>query len=262
MSSVMAAGGVGKLRQNRSTNAAVMRATSMREGAFSSRLMVGCEHSARPLSGARPTASLNRGSVRRASQSSASFPGSGFAGPRTGSPAGDREHAEAQHRRQRVDHQSPGRAESRMQPASASARPSRRSASRKRTTPPSDEISPPPKSAVTFLRLTAGRSNGSRSIFGHGGVALSLAGKKDASTTNFYPITTTYATSATTTSDPARIMRASESPGAPIDRGEAPGGSCGISSVAVAGSCVTSILLGTAALALERVSKQDLVVSS
>ena len=67
-------------------------------------LMVGCEHSARPLSGARPTASLNRGSVRRASQSSASFPGSGFAGPRTGCPAGDREHAEAQHRRQRVDH--------------------------------------------------------------------------------------------------------------------------------------------------------------
>ncbi len=44
--------GAGKLRQKRSTWAAVMRATSMREGAFSSRLMVGCEHSARPLSGA------------------------------------------------------------------------------------------------------------------------------------------------------------------------------------------------------------------
>ena len=36
--------------------------------------------------------------------------------------AGDREHAEAQHRRQRVHHQSPDRADSRMLPASASAR--------------------------------------------------------------------------------------------------------------------------------------------
>ncbi len=45
MSSMMAAGGVGKERQERSTSAAVMRATSMREGAFSSRLTVGCEHS-------------------------------------------------------------------------------------------------------------------------------------------------------------------------------------------------------------------------
>ena len=155
-----------------------------------------------------------------------------------------------------------GSRRSRMLPARVSARRKRRSASRNRTRPPSDEIGPPSKSAVTFLRLTAERSNGSRVSSGHGGVALSLAGKKDASTTNFYPITTTYATSATTTSDPARILRASESPGAPIDRGEAPGGSCGISSAAVAGSCVTSILLGTAALALERVSKQDLVVSS
>ena len=42
MSSVMAAGGAEKERQKRSTSAAVMRATSMREGAFSSRLMVGC----------------------------------------------------------------------------------------------------------------------------------------------------------------------------------------------------------------------------
>ena len=37
---------------------------------------------------------------------------------------------------------------SRMQPANAAA------------SPPSDEIDPPAKSAVTFLRLTAGRSNG------------------------------------------------------------------------------------------------------
>ena len=56
MSSVIAAGGAGKERQKRSTSAAVMRATSMRDGAFSSRLMVGWEHRSRPLSGARPTA--------------------------------------------------------------------------------------------------------------------------------------------------------------------------------------------------------------
>ena len=46
---------------------------------------------------------MNRGSARSASQSSASSHGSGFAGPRTGSAAGDRQHAEAQHRRERVD---------------------------------------------------------------------------------------------------------------------------------------------------------------
>ena len=59
--------------------------------------MVGCEQRSRPLSGAWPEASLNRGSVRSASQSSASSHGTGFAGPRTGSAAGDREHTEAQH---------------------------------------------------------------------------------------------------------------------------------------------------------------------
>ena len=168
MSSVIAAGGAGKLRQKRSTSAAVMRATSMREGAFSSRLMVGCEHSARPLSGARPTASLNSGSVRRASQSSASSYPQAIANMRKRSIAGS------------VCTTSAGSRHSRMQPASASARPSRRSAPRNRTSPPSDEISPPPKSAVTFLRLTAGRSNGSWLSSVMVGVALSLPGEKDA----------------------------------------------------------------------------------
>ena len=168
MSSVMAAGGAEKERQKRSTSAAVMRATSMREGAFSSRLMVGCEHRARPLSGARPTASLNSGSVRRASQSSASSYPQAIANMRKRSIAGS------------VWTTVAGSRHSRMQPASVSARPSRRSASRKRTTPPSDEISPPPKSAVTFLRLTAGRSNGSRLSSVMVDVALSLPGEKDA----------------------------------------------------------------------------------
>ena len=67
--------------------------------------MVGCEQRSRPLSGACPTASLNRGSARSASQSSASSLGSGFAGPRTGSAAGDRQHAETQHGGERVDDQ-------------------------------------------------------------------------------------------------------------------------------------------------------------
>ncbi len=74
-----------------STRAAVMRPTSLLDGAFSSRLMVGWEQRSRSLSGARPTASLNSGSARNSSQSSASFPGTGFADPGTGSAAGDRE---------------------------------------------------------------------------------------------------------------------------------------------------------------------------
>ena len=105
MSRVTAAGGAGKERQKRSTNAAVMRATSVREGAFSRRLMVGCEQRSRPLSGAFPTASLNTASARSASQSSASSPGTGFAAPRTGSAAGDRQHTEAQHGGEGVDDQ-------------------------------------------------------------------------------------------------------------------------------------------------------------
>ena len=69
--------------------------------------MVGCEQSAPPLSGAFPEASLNKGSARSAPQSSASSHGTGFAGPRTGSTAGDRQHAEAEHGRKRVDHLRP-----------------------------------------------------------------------------------------------------------------------------------------------------------
>ena len=48
---------------------------------------------------------MNRGATRSASQSSASSHGSGFAGPRTGSAAGDRQHTEAQHGGEGVDDQ-------------------------------------------------------------------------------------------------------------------------------------------------------------
>jgi hypothetical protein len=61
-----------KLAQNSSTMAAIIRLSAVGPGRFSSRHMVGCEHSSAPLSGSRPTASLNAGSARSASQSLAS----------------------------------------------------------------------------------------------------------------------------------------------------------------------------------------------
>ena len=166
MSSVIAGGGDAKERQKRSTRAAVMRPTSLLDGAFSSRLMVGWEQRSRPLSGARPTASLNSGSARRSSQSSASSYPHAIANMRKRSIA------------DRLCTTRSGSRHSRMQPASASERPSRRSTARSRTSPPSDEIDPPAKSALTFLRCTAGRSNGRRLSSVMAGVALSLLRQK------------------------------------------------------------------------------------
>ena len=65
--------------------------------------------------------------------------------------AGDREHAETQHRRQRVD-RPVGVAPLPDAAGQRSASPSRRSAAHRSTSPPSDEIDPPAKSVVTFLR--------------------------------------------------------------------------------------------------------------
>jgi len=56
--------------QNPSTSAAIRRAISIFDGAFSSRDIVGCEHKGSPLSGAWPTAILKIGSCRSESQSS------------------------------------------------------------------------------------------------------------------------------------------------------------------------------------------------
>ena len=72
MSSTIRLGTCSKLSQNSSTMAAIIRLSAVTVGRFSSRHMVGCEHRAFPLSGARPTAILNAGSARRASQSFAS----------------------------------------------------------------------------------------------------------------------------------------------------------------------------------------------
>ncbi len=72
MSNVIALGSRSQLAQNRSIIAAIIRASSIFEGVFSSRDMVGCEQRAGAVSGRRPTASLKTGSLRSASQSSPS----------------------------------------------------------------------------------------------------------------------------------------------------------------------------------------------
>ena len=193
-------GGVGKERQKRSTSAAVMRATSMRDGAFSRRLMVGCEQRSRPLSGARPEASLNRGSVRRVSQSSASSQGTGFAGPKTGSTAGNRQHAEAQHGGERVDDlcrvaSIADAACQRVGEAEAALRLAQQDEAAVRGDQAAIE------GGAHLLAAPAGRSKGSRVSSVMAGVALSLPGKNDASTTNFYSMATAYAMPTTPKSD-------------------------------------------------------------
>jgi hypothetical protein len=56
----------------RSNIASTMRMSAVGPGRFSSRDMAGCEQSSVPVSGKRPTAILNAGSSRKASQSLAS----------------------------------------------------------------------------------------------------------------------------------------------------------------------------------------------
>ena len=86
-------GGARKLRQYGSTSAAFMRATSMRDGAFSRWLVVGSERRSQPPSGTCPQPSLHGRSVRSLPQSSPLLV-----------TAGDRKHAEAQHNREQLRH--------------------------------------------------------------------------------------------------------------------------------------------------------------
>jgi hypothetical protein len=102
MSSTIRRGTSSKLSQNSSIIAAIMRFSALGPGRFSSREMVGWEQSSAPPSGRRPTAILNAGSVRSASQSLPSSHGSGCAGPRTGSAGRDQERAAADHLGERV----------------------------------------------------------------------------------------------------------------------------------------------------------------
>lgn len=74
MSSVTAADGAGKERQKRSTRAAILCATSMRDGTFSSRLIVGWEHRSRSLTGARQRASVSYRPSRRSASHSTTRP--------------------------------------------------------------------------------------------------------------------------------------------------------------------------------------------
>ena len=142
--------------------------------------MVGCEQRSRPLSGARPTASLNSGSPRSASQSSASSYPQAIANMRKRSIAGS------------VWTTRSGSRHSRMQPASASARPSRRSAARSSTSPPSDEIEPALEIGGYLLAADGWKIEREKGIFGHGGRGAFVASVERRWETNFYPITTTY----------------------------------------------------------------------
>jgi hypothetical protein len=72
MSRMIEAGERFQLAQNWSIIARIIRAISIRDGAFSSRDSVGCEHKGSPLAGARPTAILKIGSSRSLAQSLAS----------------------------------------------------------------------------------------------------------------------------------------------------------------------------------------------
>ena len=179
MSSVIAAGGAGKERQNRSTSAAVMRATSMRDGAFSSRLMVGCEHRSRPLTGARPTVSLNSGSARSASQSSASSYPHAIANMR-----------KREHRRQAVDHPFrvaplPDAARQRLGQAEPALRRAQQDQPAVRRDQTAREI------GGHLLALYGWKIEREKAIFGHGGRGAFVVGAEGRWTTNFYPITTT-----------------------------------------------------------------------
>ena len=188
MSSVIAAGGLGKERQKISTRAAVMRATSLREGAFSRRLMVGWEQRSRPLSGARPTASLKRGIAAQ-----------GVAVVGILISAGDREHAEAKHRRQRVDHPLrvaplPDTTRQRLGQAEPAFGPAQQDQPAVGRDQPAREI------GGHLLAACGWKIERQRSIFGHGGRGALVVSGEMRLATNFYPISTGYAMSAITSS--------------------------------------------------------------
>ncbi len=105
---------------------------------------VGCEHRSRPLSGSRSQASLNAGSRRSRSRSSASSKPQAIARMRARRMSGRRWTTRSGLRR------------SAILAASFAQIPRRRSAAANSMTPPSEVIRPPSKAAVTFLRATAG----------------------------------------------------------------------------------------------------------
>ena len=124
--------------------------TVFRSGAFSQRETVGCEHRSPPLSGSRPQASLNAGITAQAVQ---------VVGVLIS--AGDRQHPRPQDRRHRMgDHGRRARIVDQSGDAIDDADPAVGRASK--ATPPSEEIRPPSKAALTFLRTTLGRRTEAR----------------------------------------------------------------------------------------------------
>ena len=126
--------------------------------------MVGCEHRSSPLSGSRPQASLNAGIAAQVVEVVAVLIA-----------AGDGEDAGAQDVGDAVGDQVRDRGGSAISAASLSAMPRRRSAAASSITPPSDVRRPPSNAALTFLRRTAGKSNGSRVSSDMAGVARAMA---------------------------------------------------------------------------------------
>ena len=116
--------------------------------------------------------------------------------------AGDREHAEAQHRRQRVHHQRriaplPDAARQRLGQAKPAFGPAQQDQPAVRRDQPAAEI------GGHLLAFDGWKIEQEQGIFGHGGRGAFVAWGEMRFAPTFYPIPTTYAMSATATSDRA-----------------------------------------------------------
>ena len=177
-------GGSGKQWQQRATDAAAIRASSMRDGAFSRPLMAACEQRSRRSLAPDPRQTWTR--VRWATSHSVTIPVG----------AGDCHHAKAQHAGKRVDNLGL------IAPVGAAAGRSLGETDvafrhRSSTGPQSDEIRPPSKEALQIFRRTPGRQNGSGVPSFMAGVAHSLFAQNGAQTANFHHIAPDCATSVT-----------------------------------------------------------------
>ena len=114
--------------------------------------------------------------------------------------ARDREHAEGAASPAACGPPATGCATPGCSPASVSARPSRRSAPRNRTSPPSGRDQPAPEIGGHLLAFDGWKIEREKGIFGHGGRGAFVALGEMRLEPNFYPISTGYAMSATTSS--------------------------------------------------------------
>ena len=186
MSSVIAAGGAGKERQNRSTSAAVMRAH---------------------LDAGRRVLKPAHGRLRTQVAPAHRRPADGELEQRIRAkrvavvgvlvPTRDREHAEAEHRRQAVDHPFrvaplPDAARQRLGQAEPALRRAQQDQPAVRRDQTAREI------GGHLLALYGWKMEREKAIFGHGGRGAFVVGAEGRWTTNFYLTPTTYATFATT----------------------------------------------------------------